>query len=40
MSEVISIDFLQIRHLNVKGTERMSSERSVILMQTMGRFDM
>ena len=39
MSEVISIDFLHIRHLDVKGTEGMGSERSLILTQTMGRFD-
>ena len=40
MSEVINIDFWQIWDFNVKGTGWVDLELSIILTQTVGRFDM
>ena len=37
--EVINIDFPQIRHFEVKDTGWVDLELSVILTQTVGRFD-
>ena len=40
ISEVINIDFWQIWHFDVKGAGWVGLELNVILMQTVGRFDM
>ena len=40
VSEVINIHFPQIWHFDVKDTGRVGLHVNVILMQTMGRFDM
>ena len=40
MPEVVKIDFSQIWHFEEKGAGWVSLERSVILTQTVGRFDM
>ena len=40
ISEVVNIDFRQIWHFDVKGTGWVGLKLSVILRQTVGRFDM
>ena len=40
MSQVISIHFRQIWHSDVMGTGWVGLELSIILTQTVGRFDM
>ena len=40
MSEVINIDFRQIWHFDVKGTGWVGLELSIIMTQTVGKFDM
>ena len=40
ISEVINIDVRQIYHFGVKGTEWVGLQLSVIVTQTVGRFDM
>ena len=40
ISEIINIDFWQIWHFDRKWTGRVGLELSIILMQTVGIFDM
>ena len=40
ISEVINIDFRRIWHFDVKGTMLVGLQLSVILTQTVGRFNM
>ena len=40
MSEVINIDFRQIWHFDVKGTGWVGLELSIIMTQSVGKFDM